>query len=130
LGDHRKWRSHPAQKIKISADFAAAGDARYNLTTGFDNNGDGNFNDRPQYAESGTPGAIATPYGLLVASGGTGVFPRNKGVMPWTYYLDTNLQRAFTLIHNAKAEHPQFVTVNVRSSNVIPRNDSEVMTII
>jgi Carboxypeptidase regulatory-like domain len=107
------------EKIQLSGDFNGGSGRRYNITTGFDNNGDGDFNDRPQYAAPGTPGAIATPYGLLVASGGTGVFPRNKGVMPWTYYLDTNLQRSFTLTHNAKAEHQQTLTVNLRSSNVL-----------
>jgi hypothetical protein len=106
-------------KVQLSANFNGGGDAHYNITTGFDNNGDGNFNDRPQYAAPGTPGAIATPYGLLTASGGSGVFPRNKGVMPWKIYLDMNVQRAFTLTHNAKAEHQQILTVNVRSSNVL-----------
>jgi hypothetical protein len=108
------------QKIQLSNNFHGGGDAHYNITTGFDNNGDGIFNDRPQYATPGTPGAIATPYGLLVASGGTaGVFSRNKGVMPWTFYLDTNLQRAFKLTRNAKAEHPQTLTVNLRSANLL-----------
>jgi hypothetical protein len=105
--------------IQLSADFHGNGEVHYNITTGFDNNGDGNFNDRPQYAAPGTPSAIATRYGLLVASGGTGVFPRNEGVMPWTYYLDTNLQRAFKLTHNAQTEHPQALTLNLRSSNVL-----------
>jgi hypothetical protein len=107
------------RKIQLSADFNAGGDQHYNITTGFDNNGDGDFNDRPQYATTGTPGAIATPYGLLVATGGTGVFPRNKGVLPWKIYLDMNLQRAFKLTRNAKAEHPQTLTLNLRSSNVL-----------
>ncbi len=39
--------------------------------------------------------------------------------MPWTYYLDTNLQRAFKLTRDAKAEHQQTLTVNLRSSNVL-----------
>jgi hypothetical protein len=39
--------------------------------------------------------------------------------MPWTFYLDTNLQRAFKLNRNAKAEHQQTLTVNIRSSNVL-----------
>ena len=107
------------KKVQLSTDFNAGGDSHYNITTGFDNNGDGNFNDRPQYAAPGTPGAIQTPFGLLVASGGTGVFPRNKGVLPWTIHLDTNLQRAFKLTKNAKAEHQQTLTLNVRSSNVL-----------
>ncbi len=106
-------------KIQWSGDMQAAGDAHYNITTGFDNNGDGDFNDRPQYAAAGTPGAVATRYGLLVATGGTGVFPRNAGRMPWTFHLDTNLQRTFTLTRNAKAEHRQSLTVNLRSSNVL-----------
>ena len=57
--------------------------------------------------------------GELVTSGGIGSLPRNKGQMPWTFYLDTNLQRAFKITHNAKAEHPQTLTVNLRSSNVL-----------
>jgi len=107
------------QKIQLSGNFHAGGNSHYNITTGFDNNGDGNFNDRPQYAVPGTSGAIATPYGLLVANGGTAIFPRNEGVMPWTFYLDTNLQRAFKFTRNAKAEHQQTLTVNLRSSNVL-----------
>ncbi len=107
------------RKVQLSGDLNAGGDAHYNITTGFDNNGDGSFNDRPQYAALGTPGAVQTPFGLLTATGGTSVFPRNKGVLPWTIHLDTNLQRAFTLTQNPKAEHQQTLTVNVRSSNVL-----------
>lgn len=115
------------EKLELSANFNGGGDAHYNITTGFDNNGDGNFNDRPQYATPGQAGAIQTPYGLLIASGGTGVFPRNQGVMPWTFYLDTNLQRAFKLTRNAKAEHAQTLTLNVRSANVL--NHTNVKTV-
>ena len=110
---------HLPGKFDLSADFNASGDAHYNITTGFDNNGDGIFNDRPQYAAPGTPGAIATPFGSLVATGGTGIFPRNKGVLPWTIHLDTNLQRTIKMTRNAKAEHQQTLTLNLRSSNVL-----------
>jgi hypothetical protein len=116
-------------KLQLSANFNGSGDAPYNITTGFDNNGDGDFNDRPQYAATGTPlcsvapaaspCAYTTPWGLLVNSGGADSLPRNKGIMPWTVYLDTNLQRAFKLTHNPKAEHQQTLTVNVRSSNLL-----------
>jgi hypothetical protein len=107
------------EKVQLSANLNGGAGAHYNITTGYDNNGDGDFNDRPQYAAPGQAGAIQTPYGLLIASGGTGVFPRNKGVMPATIYLDMNLQRAFKLTRNAKAEHQQTLTLNVRSSNVL-----------
>lgn len=104
-------------KLQLSENFNAHGDSHYNITTGFDNNGDGNFNDRPQYARPGQAGAIQTKYGLLVASGGTGVFPRNVGVMPWTVYTDTNVKRTFALTRNPKAEHAQTLAVNVRATN-------------
>jgi hypothetical protein len=117
------------RKLVLSANYNGSGLGAYNITTGFDNNGDGNFNDRPQYASAGTPlcaassnaspCGYATPYGELVASGGVGTLPRNKGYMPWTFYLDTNLQRTFKLTHNDKAEHPQELAVNLRSSNVL-----------
>lgn len=110
---------HLPKKIDLSGNFKANGEGHYNITTGFDNNGDGTFNDRPQYASVGTPGAIPTRYGLLVASGGNGVFPRNQGVLPWTFYLDANLQRAFTLTRNAKAEHQQILTINLRAANLL-----------
>ena len=116
-------------KIVVSTDFNAHGGSHYNITTGYDNNGDGNFNDRPVYALPGTPScaaepnaspcSYATPWGELVASGGTGVFPRNKGMLPWSIYLDANVERNFSLTKNAKANHPQALTVNVRSSNVL-----------
>ena len=116
-------------KIVVSTDFNARGGSHYNITTGYDNNGDGNFNDRPVYALPGMPScaaepnaspcSYATPWGELVATGGTGVFPRNKGVLPWGIYLDANVERNFSLTRNAKANHPQALTVNVRSSNVL-----------
>ncbi len=111
------------KKVQLSTDINAGGDAHYNLTTGADNNGDGNFNDRPQYAAPGTPNAIQTPYGLLVAAPigtpGTSIFPRNKGVLPWTFHIDANLQRAFPLTRDHKADHQQTITLNLRSSNVL-----------
>ena len=116
-------------KFVLSANYNGQGLGVYNVTTGFDNNGDGNFNDRPQYARANTPlcsvnptaspCGYSTPWGVLVNSGGVGSLPRNKGYMPWTFYLDTNLQRAFKLTHDDKAEHPQTLTFNIRSSNVL-----------
>jgi hypothetical protein len=116
-------------KLVFSANYNGTGLQAYNVTTGFDNNGDGDFNDRPQYAPAGTPLCSAnpnatpcgytTPWGELVTSGGVGTLSRNKGDMPWTFYLDSNLQRTFNLTRNAKADHPQALIVNIRSSNVL-----------
>jgi hypothetical protein len=113
---------HLPSKLDLSLDYYGHSGQFYNITTGFDNNGDGDFNDRPQYAlpgaVAGQNGVVATRYGLLVASGGTGVFPRNAGVMPWSVNLDTTLSRAFAL-NNPKSEHPQTLTPNLRTYNIL-----------
>jgi len=116
-------------KLVLSANYNGSGMQAYNVLTGFDNNGDGNLNDRPQYAPAGTPLCSAnptatpcgynTPWGELVTSGGVGSLSRDKGNMPWTFYMDTNLQRTFKLTKNAKADHPQTLQANIRSSNVL-----------
>jgi hypothetical protein len=121
--------AHLPAKLQLSANFNASGMQAFNVTTGFDNNGDGDFNDRPQYAPAGTPlcsispnaspCGYTTPWGELVTSGGTRSLSRDKGNMPWTFFLDTNLQRTFALTKNAKADHPQSLVVNLRSSNVL-----------
>jgi hypothetical protein len=116
-------------KVVLSANYNGQGMHAYNVTTGFDNNGDGDFNDRPRYAPIGTPlcsanpnatpCAYTTPWGLLTNSGSGPTLSRDKGDMPWTFYLDTNLQRAFKLTKDPKSTHPQTLTANIRSSNVL-----------
>jgi hypothetical protein len=111
------------RKVQLSTNFNGGGDAHYNITTGIDNNGDGNFNDRPQFATPGQAGATQTPFGLLtsVYTGQPGyrVLSRNVGRLPWNFHVDANLQRAFVLTHNSKADHQQTLTLNIRSSNLI-----------
>ena len=110
---------HLPGKLVLSSDFYANGNSPFNITTGFDNNGDGDFNDRPQFAQAGQAGAVATPFGSLVATGGTGVLARNRGDLPWSFHVDGNIQRVFTMTHDPKAEHQQTLTANIRSSNLI-----------
>jgi hypothetical protein len=116
-------------RIKLSSNVNSMVRAPYNITTGQDNNGDGDFNDRPRYAPAGTPLCATSPtavpcgyntrWGLLTNSGFGPTLSRNKGVMPTTVYLDMNLARTFTLTHNAKAAHVQTLTANIRSSNIL-----------
>ena len=114
--------------VQFSGNLNAQGDQPYNVTTGFDNNGDGNFTDRPYLASAGTPVcsvtvtancAYATQFGLLSTTGVGATLNRNAGSMPWTFYLDTNLQRSFKLTRDSKANHAQTLAVNIRSSNVL-----------
>lgn len=116
-------------KIVLSMNGFTQGGLPFNITTGSDNNGDGNFNDRPQFA---APGSIAngtttfnTPYGLLTNAGPivngipTRPIQRNLGSQPWSFHLDANVQRAFVITRNAKDDHQQTITANIRSANFL-----------
>jgi hypothetical protein len=111
------------KKVAVSSDYYGNGNSPFNITTGFDNNGDGDFNDRPQFALPGQSGAVATPYGNLVASGGSGVLARNRASLPWNFHVDGNIQRVFNLTRDAKADHQQTLTANIRSSNLLNHTD-------
>ncbi len=104
---------------QISISYYGVGGQPFNLITGNDNNGDGDFNDRPQLAAPGENGAIDTRYGWLIDSGGFGPSRRNMGQLPWSHYLDANVQHTFKIGRAAKPSREQELTVNVRSSNVL-----------
>lgn len=116
-------------KLALTGDGYAEGGQPFNLTTGADDNGDGAFNDRPQYAAMGAVAdgktVFATPFGVLTNAGaivkGVPLRPieRDLGKLPWSFHLDANLQRAFVVTRNAKADQQQTVTVNVRSANFL-----------
>ncbi|MGI4755325.1 MAG: TonB-dependent receptor domain-containing protein [Janthinobacterium lividum] len=110
---------HLPYKVDLDSNYYVGSGSPFNITTGFDNNGDGNFNDRPTYARAGDPTAVRTQYGTLVATGGTGVVPRNTGTMPFRVNLDANLSRSFVLTPHASKESLQTLAVNVRSANLL-----------
>jgi hypothetical protein len=101
----------------------------YNITTGTDANGDGDFNDRPSYASAPGPGVYSTPFGLLTTNTVNGNVPRNLGTMPALVHLDMNLTRVFAL--NRNKDHPRTLTFNARSTNLLNHtNVTAVNTIL
>lgn len=110
-------------KVTLSGIFNATSGSPVNVTTGLDTNGDGIFNERPQYATSNT-NAYQTPFGLLTATGGTGVFPRNAATLPWTVQLDTNLSRSFVL---SKKDTARTLTLNARAANLLNHTNVTAM---
>jgi len=106
------------RKIELSTQFDANSGAPYNITTGTDNNGDGNFNDRPAYAYASGAGVYSTRFGLLTTNTVNGDVPRNLGTMPALIHLDANLSRTFSL-NRKDTEHPRTLTFNVRSANLL-----------
>ncbi len=102
----------------------------YNITTGTDANGDGDFNDRPSYASAAGPGVYSTPFGLMTTNTVNGNVPRNLGAMPAQIHLDMNLSRDFALNPRDK-DHSRMFTFNARSTNLLNHtNVSAVNTIL
>ena len=100
-------------KVSVSTNLSAASGMPYDVTTGFDNNGDGVFNDRPSVASQIGTGVIPTPFGLLTAATVNGTLPRNAGTMPPTVHLDLNLGREWKLTKTYT------LRLDVRSSNLL-----------
>ncbi len=109
--------------VALSLQFDAASGLPYNVTTGFDNNGDGNFNDRPFLSPAGTSAPVyATRFGDLSPAGLGPTLGRNAGTLPWNVHLDANLSRSFALPH-ASAHEGQTLAVNLRSTNLLNHNN-------
>jgi hypothetical protein len=119
-------------EIELATEFDAGDGVPYNITTGTDNNGDGDFNDRPSYASMPGPGVYGTRFGLLTANTVNGNVPRNLGTMPGPIHLDTDLSRTFKLNPRDKnKEHARTVTLNMRSANLLNHtNVTAVNTIL
>jgi hypothetical protein len=117
-------------RLEATIQFDARDGVPYNITTGTDNNGDGNFTDRPSYASAPGPGAYSTRYGLLTTNTVNGDLPANTGTMPGVVHFDMNLSRVFTLNPKDK-EHPRTLTFNARSANLLNHtNVTAVNTIL
>ncbi|MBT9332035.1 TonB-dependent receptor [Paracidobacterium acidisoli] len=117
-------------KIEAATQFDAWGGVPYNVTTGTDNNGDGNFMDRPSYASAPGPGVYSTRFGLLTTNTVNGNVPANLGTRPGLVHFDMNVSRVFAL--NPKdRDHPRTLTFNARSANLLNHtNVTAVNTIL
>jgi hypothetical protein len=104
-------------RLEATTQLDASSGLPYNITTGTDNNGDGNFTDRPAYASAPGPGVYSTRFGLLTTNTVNGNVPANLGTMPGVVHLDMNLSRVFTL--NKDRDHRRRLTLNARSANLL-----------
>ncbi len=115
-------------RLEWAAQFDAGEGVPYDVTTGTDNNGDGNFTDRPAYASSPGPGVYSTRFGLLTTNAVNGDVPRNLGTMPPLIHLDMNLSRAFVL--SGHKDHPRTLTFNARSANVLNHTNATTVNTV
>ncbi len=106
-------------KLALSPQFDAHTGNPYDVTTGTDANGDGDFNDRPSYAPAGATGSgvYATRFGLLTTNAVNGDVGRNRGTMPTVVHLDLNLSRAWKL--GGGKESSRTLTLNARTANLL-----------
>ena len=115
-------------KVTLNTQLTFTSGIPYNVVTGFDNNGDGSFNDRPSVASQTGPGVYETPFGLLSTAGVNGSLARNAGTMPNLLHLDESLSRTFALRwRGIAADQHQTITLNLRVANLI--NHTNVQSI-
>ncbi len=88
-------------RIMVSTFVAATSGRAFNITSGFDANGDGLFTDRPVFAATEADGAMQTVYGWLSPAGSGEIIPRNLGREPRQVRLDLHLSRAFAVVPGA-----------------------------
>ncbi len=110
----------------LSVQFDAASGLPYNVTTGFDNNGDGVFNDRPTFGTNPAATLYRTRFGTLSPDAAGTSIGRNAGTLPWNVHLDANLSHSFALPHKAGKE-PQTLSANIRSTNLL--NHTNVLAV-
>lgn len=107
-------------KLRASTALSIASGTPFNITTGRDNNGDGNFSDRPGITGSDNPNAIVTQFGAFDPGVVDGSLKRNAGTNPFTMTLDVDVSRAFAFGKKGGArDHRYLLTVNARASNVL-----------
>ena len=104
--------------VNLSLQFDSASGLPYNVITGFDNNGDGVFNDRPVFSTDPSATLYPTRFGTLSPDTAGTSIDRNAGTLPWNIHLDANLSRSFALPHRTGKE-PQTLAVNLRSTNLL-----------
>ena len=112
--------------VNLSFQFNAASGQPYNITTGFDNNGDGVFNDRPFFSSPSSTTVYNTRFGSLSPEGPGTTIGRNAGTLPWNVHLDANLSHTFVLPHKVDKQ-VQSLALNLRSTNLL--NHTNVLAV-
>lgn len=115
-------------KLRLSTSINAASGTPFNITTGRDNNGDGNFNDRPGVADPADPRTITTPFGVFDPDVVNGTALRNAGTNPATVNVDLNLSRQFRFGPKVTPTDKRYMLmVNARASNLFNHTNPQAL---
>jgi hypothetical protein len=116
-------------QLRLSSNLNASSGAPLNIVTGFDNNGDGSYTDRPSFSVAGAPGAVVTPLGVFNPNVLNGDVPRNFATNPTTIGLDLNASRTFVLHGKTGSTDRSYrLTLNARASNVLNHTNVTSLT--
>ncbi|MCI0485057.1 MAG: TonB-dependent receptor [Blastocatellia bacterium] len=108
------------RSLRASSLFNIASGTPYNITTGRDNNGDGNFNDRPGFIDSGDLNAVQTIFGSLDPAAINGALRRNAGTNPVNATLDLDVSRSFSFGGKGRDNDSGYkLTLNARAGNLL-----------
>jgi hypothetical protein len=111
------WTRVPGQLV-VGGVVTAASGYRYNVTTGFDDNGDGSLSDRPAVAPPPETSAGGSGAGSISSPGGRGVvIGRNAGAGRAIYDTDVFVQRLFR-VGGARQVRTRQVMIRVELFNV------------
>ena len=96
--------------VRLSPFITARSGSPFNITTGRDNNGDTEFNDRPAFATPGQAGAIQTQWGWFNPNPASGapLIPRNYGQSPGFFAVNLRVSKVFGFGEARSAPTPGF----------------------
>jgi hypothetical protein len=112
-------------EISVSSLFTYGSGRPFNITTGFDGNGDLLFLDRPVLAEAGQSGTVPTAFGNfdLQLDPGQFMIPRNAGQGPRQIALNVGLAKVirFTDPARASAGSAPYAILGISAENITNR---------
>jgi hypothetical protein len=84
-------------ELRLTPNINLRSGSPFNITTGRDNNGDNQFQDRPAFAKPGDPGAIVTRFGTFnpFPLPGDQIIPRNFGQGPGSITMNLGISKTF-----------------------------------
>jgi hypothetical protein len=116
--------ANPGRGFNMNLFIAARSSSNFNITTGQDNNGDAQYNDRPAFATDLTrPSVVRTALGNFDTSpiAGQTIIPMNYGTAPGMLYMELYFGKAFRFGPRPEAAAPAVGSAPVSKADLLPQ---------